>query len=94
MFELLGELIWIGATAAAAFVGYVQTRRFVRKRLQFVDAAHKPNAKFIAGGIATAVAVPIVWALPIVGGVTAVAFGVSVGLGVSHGSKDTKRLAP
>lgn len=91
MFELM---IGLGITGAAAFGGYVQARRFVRDRLRFVDSAHKPAAKFVAGAAATAVAVPIVWLLPIIGAGTAIAFGVSVGLGVSHGSKDHPRLTP
>ena len=94
MFEFIGGMIGLGITGAAAFGGYVQTRRFVREKLRFVDGAHKPAAKWVAGAAATAVAVPVVWALPIVGAGTAIAFGASVCVGVAHGSKDTKRLTP
>ena len=88
------ELIALGLTGAAALGGYTQARKFVREKLRFVDSAHKPAAKFVAGAAATAVAVPIVWVLPIIGAGTAIAFGVSVGLGVAHGSKDNPRLTP
>jgi hypothetical protein len=85
------ELIVLGI---AGFGGYTQARRFVREKLRFVDSAHKPAAKFVAGAAATAVAVPIVAVLPLIGTVTAIGFGVSVGLGVAHGSKDNPRLSP
>ena len=90
MFELIG----LGILGASGLGGYVQARKFVREKLRFVDSAHKPAAKFVAGVAATAVAVPIVWALPIIGAGTAIAFGVGVGLGVSHGSKDNHKLTP
>lgn len=97
MFEFLsgiGSLIGLGITGVAAVGGYMQARRFVRERLRFVDAAHKPSAKVVAGVGAAAVAGLIAWPLPLIGAGTAIAFGIGVGLGVSHGSKDTLRLTP
>ena len=97
MFEFLstlGGLVGLGVTGVAAVGGYMQARKFVRERLRFVDSAHSPAAKFVAGGAAALVAAPVVWLLPFLGAGTAIVFGVSVGLGVDRGSKDTKRLTP
>ncbi|HYR10727.1 MAG TPA: hypothetical protein VEQ60_23315 [Longimicrobium sp.] len=77
------------AIAAAAF-GYLQTRGFVRRRLAYVDAVHNGIAPVIAGAAAFAVALPIVAALPFIGGGTALLFGTGVGFGVSAGSKDAR----
>jgi len=80
-------------TLAAAWIGYGAARRFVRERLRYVDAALKPSAAILAGVGAALVAAPVVWLLPsfIVSGATAIAFGLSVGLGVRSGAKDVKR---
>jgi hypothetical protein len=85
------ELIILGV---AGIGGYTQAKKFVQEKLRFVDAAHKPAAKFVAGVAATAVAAPVVAVLPIIGAGTAIAFGISVGLGVAHASKDNNRLTP
>ena len=95
MFSLLKFLLATGATLAAAAVGYWQARKFVGERLRFVDAAHTPVAPVIAGAVAGVVALPIAAILPLVGPMTAVLFGLSVGFGVSAGSRDVrKRLGP
>ncbi|MDH5643803.1 MAG: hypothetical protein OEY63_06345 [Gemmatimonadota bacterium] len=73
---------------------YMQSRKFVREKLRFVDAAHKPGTAVVAG-VAAGVAVGVVAAIPFVpfvGGATAVLAGCGVGFGVSKGSKDTRRL--
>src|SRR2546425_753586 len=44
--------------AAALGGGFVFTRGFVRRRLRYVDAIQKPAAPWIAGAVATAVALP------------------------------------
>lgn len=88
--ELL-DLLWSGTPGAGSIGGYVQTRRFVRRRLRFVDAAQKPVAPLLAGGAAALVAAPLA-ALPILTIGTAAAFGIGIGLGVRHGQKDVKRL--
>ena len=49
MFELIG----LGILGASGLGGYVQARKFVREKLRFVDSAHKPAAKFVAGVAAT-----------------------------------------
>ncbi len=82
---LIGLLV--GAAALAA--GFVAARRFVRRRLRFVDAVHKPAAPLVAGVAAAAVALPLA-ALPIaaLGIGTAVAFGVGVAGGVASGRRE------
>lgn len=88
MFEILG----LAATGAVSVWGYIQSRRYVRQKLRFVDAVKTPAAPVIAGAAAAVVAAPVVWLLPIVGAGTALLFGAGVGVGVHHGDKDTKRL--
>lgn len=85
------ELIIIAVVGVG---GYVKTRQFVRQRLRFVDAAHKPPAPIVAGAVAALAAAPVVWLLPVVGPATALFFGAGVGLGVLQGSRDVKRLPP
>ena len=85
------ELLLIGAAAGGIGAGYVKVRSFVRDRLRFVDAIHDKRAHVAAGVVATLAAGPIVWLLPVIGGGTALAFGVGVGLAISHGSKDVQR---
>jgi hypothetical protein len=86
------DLIWVGVTGAASIFGYIQSRRFVRRKLRFVDAVQKPVAPVVAGGAAALLAAPVVWLLPIVGAGTAVIFGLGIGTGVHHGARDVKRL--
>lgn len=88
MFEIIGLV----ATGAVSVWGYVQSRRFFRNRLRFVDAAQKPVAPVVAGAAAAIVAAPVVWLLPLVGAGTAIVFGAGVGIGVKHGQTDTHRL--
>ncbi len=92
MFELLATLIWIILTGVAGAGGYVFVKRFVRRRLRFVDAIHRPWVPLAAGAGAALLAVPIVGLLPILGGATAAVFGLGVGLGVSAGRRELKRL--
>jgi hypothetical protein len=84
------ELIGLAATGVAAVVGYMQSRRFVRDRLRFVDAVQKPATPIVAGVAATAVALPVVGLLPLVGVGTALLFGAGVGTGVAHGARDVR----
>jgi hypothetical protein len=82
------ELLSLAAAVAATGFGYTRSRRFVRERLRFVEAAHKRSAPWLAGAAAAAVAVPLVAVLPLVGAGTALLFGAGVGTGVAHGSRD------
>jgi hypothetical protein len=88
------DLLFAAGTGAATLFGYLKSRQFVRDRLRFVDAAHRPSAPFIAGVAATLVAAPVVWLLPVVGAPAAVIFGVGVGWGVHHGSRDARKRLP
>jgi hypothetical protein len=91
-------LIALGVTLAISWLSYGTARRFVRERLRYVESALRPSAAVIAGVVATLVAVPVVAVLGIipllgslVGGGTALVFGLSVGLGVRSGAQDVKR---
>lgn len=90
MFELLGLI----ATVAVAAVGYLQSRAFVRRRLAYVDAVQNVGVPVLAGAAAWLIALPVVGLLPLVGGMTAILFGVGVGAGVAAGAKDIRRRLP
>lgn len=87
-------LIALAASIAAVVIGFTQARAFVRERLRYVDAVQSPVAPVVAGVGALLLAIPIVALLPLVGGGTALAFGVSIGAGVSSGQKDVRRALP
>ncbi|MGH7699142.1 MAG: hypothetical protein ACREMJ_01265 [Gemmatimonadales bacterium] len=80
--------LWVGLTGAATAAGYWWTRRFVRRRLRFVDAVQKPAAPVVAGLAAAALAVPVAGLLPVVTTATGVLFGAGVAAGVVTGRKD------
>lgn len=88
------EILMAGATGAATLFGYLKSRQFVRDRLRFVEAAHRPAAPVVAGVAAAAVAAPVVWILPVIGASAAVIFGLGVGWGAHHGSRDVRRRLP
>lgn len=90
MIELLAT---VSAVAVSAFA-FVQSRLYVRRRLQFVDAVHSPSAPFVAGGLALALAVPIVWIVPFIGAGSALLFGAAVGFGVARGARDVRKRLP
>lgn len=87
-------LLGLAATIAAVVIGYTQARAFVRERLRYVDIAQSAIAPLIAGFGAAIIASPVVALLPLVGGGTALAFGVSVGMGVVNGQRDVRRALP
>lgn len=87
-------LLGLTASTAAAVFGYSRARRFVGERLRYVDAVNHPATPILAGAAATAVAVPVVALLPIVGAGTALVFGVSVGMGVASGRGEIRRSLP
>jgi hypothetical protein len=84
MLELIGLVAAVG-------VGYVRSRSFVARRLRFVDAVQSPAAPLVAGAAAVFVAAPVVWLLPIIGGGTALAFGIAVGAGTRAGARSIRR---
>ena len=87
MFTMISMAIAI----AAAVVGYIQSRSFVRSKLRFVDAVQHFAAPLLAGLAAMLVATPVVWLLPLVGAKTAILFGLGVGAGVSSGAKEIRK---
>jgi hypothetical protein len=90
VFELL---VTAGAVVVSAFA-FILSRLYVRRRLQFVDAVHSPAAPFVAGGLALALAPPIVGAVPFVGFGSALMFGAAVGFGVARGARDVRKRLP
>lgn len=84
-------MIGLAITAAVALIGYWQAKQFVQRKLRFVDGVHKGSAPVLAGLAAAAVALPVVWLLPIVGTGTAILFGAGVALGVNAGARDIRR---
>lgn len=96
MIETLIATLVLGGTGAGLYATFVKTRQFVRERLRFVDAAQRPSAPWIAGIGAWLVSIPIFGGLlaflPAVGGLTAIAVGVTVGAAVRSGQKQVKLL--
>ena len=78
-------------TGAALGGGFAWAKGFVRKRLRYVDAVHTKPAPYIAGAAAALVATPFTL-LPVITGLTAIALGAGVGLGVRSAQRD--RLLP
>jgi hypothetical protein len=87
-------LLAIAASLVISAVGYSQARAFMRNRLRFVNAAQSGWAPLLAGVGSTLVAMPVFGLLPLLTAGTAIAFGVSVGLGVANGQRDIKNALP
>jgi hypothetical protein len=92
MIEMMAGLIGLGATIGAAGFGYIRSKSFVTRRLRYVDTVQSPVAPIVAGVAATALAAPVVWALPIVGAGTAIVFGIATGAGTRAGVKQIRRM--
>ncbi|MGQ0765200.1 MAG: hypothetical protein ACT4OZ_05990 [Gemmatimonadota bacterium] len=86
-------MIGLILACAAAIIGYTQSRSFVTARLKYVDSAHSPFVPLIAGGSAFAVGM-VASVLPLLTAGTALAFGLSVGLGVASGQRELRRALP
>lgn len=82
--------LYLALSVAAAIGGFVLARRFVQRRLRFVDGIRSPVAPFVAGLVAALIAWPAAL-LPIVTTGTAALFGVGAGLGTASGVKALKR---
>ncbi len=85
---------------AAGIGGYLLARRFVRRRLRFVDAAQSRFAPLVAGLLAALLAWPLAL-LPAVTGWTALVFGMGAALGTASARRiirradlELRRLAP
>ena len=81
-------IIVLAVSLVISWLSYGTARRFVRERLRYVESALTPGAAIIAGVIAAVVAVPVVGLLHIIpilgsliGGGTALVFGLSVEMG-------------
>jgi hypothetical protein len=83
-------MLQILLTIAAGLAGYLVARNFVRNRLRFVDAIHRPWAPLIAGILAFVFAWPLAL-LPLVSAAPAVMFGVGIGLGTATGARQVRR---
>ncbi len=79
------ELLLAGG---AAFGGYKYTKRFVTRKLRFIPKARKKAAPWLAGAGALILAAPLAAALPLIGGLTAAAFGAGVAGGVYAGDRE------
>jgi len=90
VFELLATI----GVAVVSALAFAQSRLYVRRRLQFVDAVQSPAAPFVAGGLALALATPIVWIVPFIGFPSALLFGAAVGFGVARGARDVRKRLP
>ena len=90
---MIGFIVLLVA-GAATFFGFRETRRFVRRRLRYVDAAQSFRAPWMAGTAATLLAAPVVLVLPVVGVGTALLFGIGVGTGFAAGARDINRGYP
>lgn len=92
---MIGFAISFAIVAVGALLGYGTARRFVRDRLRFVDAAHRPAVAVVAGVAGFLVGLPLVSVisiLPLVhlGVGAALTLGLSIGMGVSAGSRDVR----
>ena len=87
-------LLAFALSTAAVIIGFTQAKDFVARRLRYVDAARSPLAPFVAGIGAAIIAAPIVWLLPFVGAGSAIAFGLSVALGVAAGNNNFRQQLP
>ncbi|AHG92012.1 hypothetical protein J421_4475 [Gemmatirosa kalamazoonensis] len=75
---------------AIAFVGFRLSRRFVRDRLRFVDAAQRTSAPWLAGIGALVLGAVVVALIPGLSVGTAVAFALAIGTGVAAGARDVR----
>ncbi len=87
-------------TLVAGFAGYLLARRFVSRRLRFVDAVQSRFAPLVAALTATIVTWPLTL-LPAITLTTAMVFGIGTGLGTASGARlvrradgELRRLAP
>jgi hypothetical protein len=83
-------MIELFVTLAAGWVGFLVARRFVSRRLRFVDAAQSRLAPLVAALTATLVIWPLTL-LPTITLTTAMVFGVGTGLGTASGARLARR---
>ena len=83
-------MIQFFVTIAAGFLGYLLARRFVSRRLRFVDAVQSRFAPLVAALTATLVMWPLTM-LPLITLATAMFFGIGTGLGTASGARLVRR---
>ena len=91
MFQLIGSLATLAVAGGSSLIGSWQARQFTQNKLRYVDAVHKASVPVLAGVAAVAIATPVVWILPLVGGGTALLFGGSVAMGVAAGARNIRK---
>ena len=91
MFQLIGSLATLAVAGGSSIIGYWQARQFTQNKLRYVDAVHRAGVPVIVGVAATALAAPVVWLLPLVGGGTALLFGGGVAMGVAAGARNIRK---
>ena len=82
--------VTIAITAIAGIFGFVIARRFVARRLRFVDAIYNPAAPFFIAALAMLVSWPVS-ILPLVSATASAFFGIGAGLGTASGVKALRR---
>jgi hypothetical protein len=83
-------MLQIFLTLAVGVAGYLMARNFVRNRLRFVDAIHKPWVPLVAGTLGFLFAWPLAL-LPLLSAAPAVVFGIGIGLGTAKGARMVRR---
>ena len=85
---------WVTAiiTIVAGLAGFLVARRFVARRLRFVDAIYNPAAPFLIAALAMFIAWPVS-ALPLVSATASALFGIGAGMGTASGVKALSRGA-
>jgi hypothetical protein len=91
MLEVIGGFIGTVAAIGAGGVGYLQSRRFVSKRLRYVDQAQSPVVPVVAGVGAAVVGAPVALVLPFIGAGTVLVFALAVAFGTRAGVKSFGR---
>lgn len=87
-------ILSFAVSLALALLAYSQARRFVTRRLRYVDAVQSAIAPIAAGLAAAVVALPFVAFIPLVGVGTALSIGVAVGAGVAAGAREVRHSLP
>ena len=77
-------------TLGAGLAGYLLTRRFVSRRLRFVDAVQSRFAPLMAA-VSGALAILPLTAFPLVTLTTAMVFGIGAGFGTATGARLVRR---
>jgi hypothetical protein len=83
-------MIQLLLTLAAGLGGYLMARKFVQRRLRFVDAIQSPYAPIVAGVLGATLVMPFTL-LHFVSTVTAIVFGVGTAMGTASAARAIRR---